>query len=279
MKNEATISVLVKEFDTGRVYNSISRLRQSQDISWIIELLPNYNFATALDIGCGTGKFLAEFAKINNLKKVVGIDKSQSMIDAAKKNFQTRDNTVFEFYTADILSNPKDIDIFDIVTMMSVLHWLYPHEKNVLKWCREHTNSNGVLCFTIYQTLDTNNGYGGTDHLVVDALKKIGLSQIFPPQVIPIGTRTRTLEYFKYILEPYFSVEKIESRNAIMKVDNQNEYVNYHLATFGNYYLDIVPKIKQIEFLHSLGEVAMERMRTLGFVTKMNVIAFICKPK
>jgi SAM-dependent methyltransferase len=279
MKNETAISLLVKEFDTGTVYNSISGLRQAQDISWIIELLPNHNFATALDIGCGSGKFIAEFAKRNNLKQVVGIDQSQSMIDTARKNVRTIDNIVFDFHAVDILSNPKDIDIFDIVTMMSVLHWLYPYEKNVLKWGREHTNPNGVFCFTIYQPLDIINGYGGTDYLVVDALKKLGLSQTFPPQIIPIGTRTRTLEYFKYIIESYFFLERIEIRNATMKVNSQDEYIRYHLATFGNYYLDIVPKNRQIEFLQSLGEIAMERMKSLGFVTKMNVAAFLCRPK
>lgn len=68
-----------------------------------------------LEIGCGTGRVLKILAK--KCTKVVGIDKEQIMIDAAKNNCKKQDNVEIYKQDAKILSFPSAS--FDAVICMA----------------------------------------------------------------------------------------------------------------------------------------------------------------
>lgn len=53
-------------------------------LGWIKKYNPDQETLQILDIGCGTGGHIAEFKK-EGVKRAIGIDKSEAMIDRAKK--------------------------------------------------------------------------------------------------------------------------------------------------------------------------------------------------
>lgn len=86
------------------------------------EILPGQ---AVLDVACGTGALVFQLALKN--KKVVGIDLSEPLIDAAKKEKQKQRLTNVNFEVADAtrLSVFKDGE-FDIVTLSMALHQFNP---------------------------------------------------------------------------------------------------------------------------------------------------------
>lgn len=272
-------SMLYFKMDQGALYKTISSLRQSKDIDWILSLLPKGNFESFADIGCGSGNFMSTIIKKGKVVKLaVGIEKSQSMLCEAKKYLSSIQNINLKFYLADLLSNFPIPETFDLITMMSVLHWLYPNELQVFSWIRKHLNSNGVFCFTTYHPLDCTNGYGGTDHLVLETLQEIKFSKKLPDNFIPMGTCTRPINEIQRFISNYFRIESVESKMAKMTVQTEDEYIRYHIGTFGSYYIQLLPIYLQDEFLKVIGKVAMARMKQYGYVTKMEVRAWLCGP-
>lgn len=78
---------------------------------------PNFQPATALDFGCGTGRILLTLAKICN--QVVGVDISDGMLAEAKKNLSAFNNVTL-YKSDDQLSKLKE-DQFDLVNTYIVL--------------------------------------------------------------------------------------------------------------------------------------------------------------
>ena len=77
---------------------------------------------SAFDIGCGSGQFCALVAKFTPVKKIMGIEIFQRLIDNAKivnKQFDTKELT-FEVF--DGKNIPDKINEYDIVYMIDVYH-------------------------------------------------------------------------------------------------------------------------------------------------------------
>lgn len=86
----------------------------------LIDLLSPQENEQILDLGCGTGQLTAKIAQSG--AKVTGIDRSETMIVAAKQNYPT-----LEFLVADA----RDLQIdsrFDAVFSNATLHWIQPPE-------------------------------------------------------------------------------------------------------------------------------------------------------
>jgi len=95
--------------------------------------LPSQN-QTALDIGCGTGEFSRLLSK--RFKRVVAIDLSPNMIEAAKQ--RSRQFLNIDFQVADILQWEPISEQFDVIVSIATLHHLpveslLPHLKSALK--------------------------------------------------------------------------------------------------------------------------------------------------
>ncbi len=73
-----------------------------------------------LDLGCGDGKITALLATLTS-GDVVGVDKSEAMVDLAKKQYP---NIIFEVMDARALTLHER---FDVVFSNAVLHWVFEH--------------------------------------------------------------------------------------------------------------------------------------------------------
>ena len=79
-----------------------------------------------LDIGCGDGKVTAEIARNVPNGAVLGIDKSEEMIDYAQSKFPSSNypNLSFQYGDASQLNFENELDL---VVSFSCLHWIIDH--------------------------------------------------------------------------------------------------------------------------------------------------------
>ena len=106
------------------------------------------NPVTIIDIGTGCGRVLVEIFMTEsklNFSKVVGIDKSQAMVDLAVKNYG--DDYIL-FYLMDIeIKVPKLLEFpkFDIVSSFYCLHWTQDLTA-AFKMIKNFMKPDGVFC-------------------------------------------------------------------------------------------------------------------------------------
>jgi ubiquinone/menaquinone biosynthesis C-methylase UbiE len=75
---------------------------------------------TVLDLGCGTGRLAAAFAPF--VKRVIGIDASVAMVDAARTHLQDHDNV--EVHQAELQQLPVADASVDLALVVLVLHYV-----------------------------------------------------------------------------------------------------------------------------------------------------------
>lgn len=261
---------------TGELYSNVSQLRQAQDFQWLLDMLPA-KVQRYADLCCGSGLLIRRMIEEKRVSEVVvGVDHSISMLRAAEKNLESWPVT---FLRASLDDEPRMGGGFDLMTMTSALHWFHPRETTILGWVREHLAQDGLFCFTTYHPTSVVNGYGGTDMLVRRALERMGLDPDFGAEQIPMGTRTIPVRAIHEMLVGRFTIEKEQQREAVMRVDTPGQYVDYHQATFGSYYTELVEASRRDELLEQLGREAMTRMSRYGYVTKMKVVAHLAQAK
>ena len=99
-----------------------------------------------LDLGIGTGKFLAEFAKVRTWKRMAGLDFSTGMLQEARKQLAPET----ELVSGDFHRLPFDKDAFDLIvsafTLRSVqdMPLFLSEVRRVLK----SKGTAGLLCLT-----------------------------------------------------------------------------------------------------------------------------------
>jgi len=91
-----------------------------------------------VDIGCGDGAIINYLKKKNNIRKAVGVDVSQKILEVAKQF----DIETFQIDFRDI-KNLKDIPGADFVLLLEVLEHL-PNSEELLRFCFDKAN-NGVF--------------------------------------------------------------------------------------------------------------------------------------
>ncbi|MFH1583149.1 MAG: class I SAM-dependent methyltransferase [Candidatus Falkowbacteria bacterium] len=103
-----------------------------------------------LDVGCGNGRLLQAFGQ----KKIeyVGVDNSEKLIEAARKNYELR-ITNYEFKNVDILELDKlpEKD-FDFVFCIAVLHHLPGADLRLkaLEQMKSKLKPNGKIILTVW---------------------------------------------------------------------------------------------------------------------------------
>lgn len=116
-------SIYLNEFPITRGLNSVFRKAIYERFSIAIRESGDITNKTVLDIGCGSGRYMVEYAKLG-ASKVVGVDFSREMLDLARRlgsisNFTDR----LEYLQGDFLElqfNSK----FDIVLAMGVFDYI-----------------------------------------------------------------------------------------------------------------------------------------------------------
>lgn len=96
----------------------------------VIRAMVPHPSSNILDIGCGTGRALREFAAIIDSGRLVGVDISDRMIEEAVHKAAGIRNLEFHVGSADHL--PFDDESFDHVTSMNAFHH-FPDQRKALK--------------------------------------------------------------------------------------------------------------------------------------------------
>jgi SAM-dependent methyltransferase len=266
-------------YDNPDLYASSSTLRQLQDATWVFNFLPDRPIVNCLDVGCGNGAFLDRLVQSGRVSGIVaGFDKSPQMAESAQARLRQHPAGIRSTIAqADALSPPTYPQPFGLVSMLAVLHWLYPQEDRALRWIASILDQDGEFCLTTYHPTSEGQTLGGTDDVVIEALDRIGLPRELPPGFIPMGTRARPKTAIERLLRESFRIVATLDRPAVMRVNDPQGFIDYFRATFGAYYLQVFPAELEASFLPALGQVAMERMERLGHVTSIDIRMWICR--
>lgn len=123
-------------FGSGRLYDVIlhwtfpeDRIRRA-----VVEALATHSGDKVLDVGCGTGSFLAMLAEIEPDLRLVGVDPSQEMLEIARKKISLRSLELLEMKASQL--HFPDMT-FDRVVSSLVFHHLDEEEK-ALALCEIH---------------------------------------------------------------------------------------------------------------------------------------------
>ncbi len=227
LSSQAKRGISTYQENRGKIYAVSSSLRQSKDIPWIIRLLPKSEYNNFADICCGSGNFIKEIINTKRINYVLGIDKSSSMLKQAKKTFSEIKSSYP--YHKDLICTDLTINTpqlhkkFDLITMMSALHWLYPNEQKIMNWIHTQMNSQGDFIFTSYHPHENYNQVGGTDLIVLEAIKRLGINQNKLNNFILMSTRTRAINDIHQLISPWFLIKQIETKEATMYINNIKE--------------------------------------------------------
>ncbi|MET8700079.1 class I SAM-dependent methyltransferase [Kitasatospora sp. NPDC004723] len=279
-----TASAIEIQAGTLAGYADASRLRQVQDRDWVLDQVTG-SPQTLVDLGSGIGQLLeTALDRHPSLRLAVGLERSEHRIAEATERL-TRFPGRTVLHRAD-LTDPKPLDVrADVVTMTSVLHWLYPVEHRVFRWVADRLAPDGRFLLTTYHPARDAHGLGGEDEIVRDALIATGTEPALVPQVfsegevLPIATRTRTVEDLAELLGEFFTVESYLERDAVVTVRDAAQYEHFHAATFGDYYSRLVAPALRPAFFTAVGESAARRQAERGWVSHMPVRLWRLAPR
>ena len=127
--------------------NGRSELMEKEHSKTVLKFLNSRKFEkpfSFLDVGCGNGWVVRKISRVDNCKKVVGIDKSKNMIAKAKSKKKSSKEI---YYTTDILSW-KSSGKFDYVFSMEALYYSSPMESALKKIFRLLKPGGEFFCGT-----------------------------------------------------------------------------------------------------------------------------------
>jgi len=75
-----------------------------------------------LDYGCGSGNYLIEFS--DKIKKGIGIDISEALIDSAKLEMKQKDIKNIDFFVMDVMNTTFEDETFSLIMGIAILHHL-----------------------------------------------------------------------------------------------------------------------------------------------------------
>ncbi|MFI1699863.1 class I SAM-dependent methyltransferase [Streptomyces bobili] len=257
-------------------YDDASRLRQAHDRDWVLDRVTGEP-GVLIDLGSGIGQLLeAALRRHPSLRLAAGLERSEHRIAEAGERLRPYGGRV-ALQRADLTGPAPLPHRADVVTMTSVLHWLYPVEHRVLAWVRDHLAPGGSFLLTTYHPARDHEGFGGEDDIVRGALGELGIAPDAVPalladrEILPIGTRTRTVEQLDALLGEFFTIEETWEREAVVTVRDAAQYEHFHAATFGDYYAAALEPGLRAEFFRAVGRVAFARQRRQGRVSAMPV--------
>lgn len=191
-----------------------------------------------LDIGCGDGKITNSIAQKLANGRVVGIDRSESMIELAKDQFELPNLSFYKMDAAKISIQEK----FDVAFSNAVLHWVKDHD-SFLKCLKKCLKMNAKILFQM-------GGYGNAQ-AVVEVVSQVTASErwkkyfgnfVFPYNFCNIP------EYEKWLADAGYHAKRIELISKDMVHENE-EGLKGWLRTTWFPYTDQLPENMREEFL------------------------------
>jgi len=134
------ISLLAKEIWEGSHYQATCK-PQFEMAEYAMSQLPERNYLSILDIGCGSGDFTLELSE--NAHYVLGVDYSASMIEIANKSYGDVKNLDFEVGDIRYLTSIKKT--FDLITVFHPIQWIPNSDQyKAFEQMDNHLNPKGI---------------------------------------------------------------------------------------------------------------------------------------
>ncbi len=125
MLDQYTDGVVWDEFYTERKYKAPFVVQNELPDEKLVEILDNYNFENALELGCGEGRNAVYMAK--HIKSVTAVDLSYKAIEAAEK-FSAENSVTIDFRCKNMFDIQFDKK-YDFIYDSGVFHHLAPHRR------------------------------------------------------------------------------------------------------------------------------------------------------
>ena len=159
----------------------------------------NPNAKTILSLGCGTGKYEFEFEKLGY--SVVGVDKSQTMIDIAN---QAKGESKCQFIHGDIRSIKLNRKFDVVISLFHVMCYQISNQDllNAFNTASTHLKKGGVFLFDFW--------YGSA--VLTDLPRE--KEKFVENEVLAIKRKTNpVMRYSENIVDVNFDVEILDKRN------------------------------------------------------------------
>ena len=244
----------------SKYYDNIheNKERDVGQLKIIINYAKNKKFVKFLDIGCGTGYHVSVLDKMKY--DVVGIDKSKTMIDAAK--FKYAD---CNFNVGDILNNNLyDYSSFTHIICLNKTIYYIKDKDTFFDNCSLLLTSDGLL---IIHLIDREKFkpfiINSNDKTVLYNPEKH--NNTITRNLIKINSN---LEYVcEYEKNDSYETNKTSEANELTKIDNLNNPYSYYKETFQNVETNSVRKNIINLYMPTIEEIlAIAKIR--GFVVK-----------
>jgi trans-aconitate methyltransferase len=216
------------EFD-GRKYAEAS----SHQKEWGARLITEFSLRGdehILDLGCGDGALTSQLAELVPRGRVVGVDASQGMIDAARAH--SRRNVSFVLMD---INTWRLEDRFDLIFSNATLHWILDHRR-LLGSVYAHLNDSGVARFNFAGEGNCSTLYRVVKAVMARARYASHFRDFIWPWFMP------SLEEYATILRSFpFRETRVWGENADRRFPDAEALVKWIDQP------SIVPFLKQIE--------------------------------
>ena len=200
----------------AKIYNIDWHYFSQKLANKILEIIPNKD--SLLDLGCGTGNFLALLE--NDFKRCVGIDISNGMIEIAKQKCKNAEL---------MIGNVLDFNFPDKFSLITCNYDMINHLNNLDEWTK--------VFFNAYKHL-TDDGY-----FIFDFNTLVSYTYLNIDEEVKYET-----ENFKYVSKDYI-VDKNHARLTIKVFDKNDNYLSSIDQTESFYSAEEVAlKLKEVGF-------------------------------
>ena len=263
----------------SKYYDNIheNKERDVAQLKIIINYAKNKKFVKFLDIGCGTGYHVSLLDKMKY--DVVGIDKSKTMIDAAKSKYAD-----CNFNVGDILNNNLyDYSSFTHIICLNKTIYYIKDKDTFFDNCSLLLTSDGLL---IIHLIDREKFkpfiINSNDKTVLYNPEKH--NNTITRNLIKINSN---LEYVcEYEKNDSYETNKTSEANELTKIDNLNNPYSYYKETFQNVETNNVrkniinlymPTIEEILAIAKIRGFVVKDKQSLDIIDHNNEFLFILK--
>lgn len=200
-----------------------------------------------LDIGCGDGKITAQIAEKIPHGRIIGIDKSSSMIELAKRSFPEENYPNLKFELEDIKYLTSS-DSFDLITSFSCLHWV-ENQILALEKIKQLLNPSGKVLLLTFPKCAT---FWGPIEFIADGSK---WKKYFEKNPRPYHFLNEE-DYKRITAELGLKILHIQTSSHIAKFKGKKGFEDY-VRGWLPFLIDL-PKLHHDEFLEEIGDKSLE---------------------